>query len=515
MPPTANRTPRTLSRRTFLGSAAALGAGALVACSRPEDSGTGASKEKKTFNFPEPPEGFPTEDVQFKLMDSGDTKVAFWEAMFDAYQKEHKNVTVTYDGLPWNRIEEVAPLGFRNNSSHDLLQLPATIPLAQAVAEGWVAPVDDVIPNFEEWKKTFPAESQVEGVQVFDGKLYQVPLTSTQRYDALIHYSTELLNDAGFDPNEEPFTWDTYRDAARKVTKNGKGQVYGVVLEIAQPGRLVALVDYMAQAAGLKTVVDIRQDTGEFYHTADEIQGAIELLLAIQQDGSILPGSNSLTAPESWPRVARGNAAMVAAGEWVTIQWNIENPEFKFDIAPVPIPEGDPSPIRYTRVGADGMCLFAGTKVPEVSGDVLSYVTSKEGQTNWGAIAGAVPIAPDATEAAAKEWTDERTKCFKIAEDHMKIGPMVELANPDVAKVKTREKPPSPDFGQVIQSILVGETKDIPKALQDTKDRYEKARDDAIKLAKQRDGSTVTRDDYVFKNWDQTKDYALEDYEGA
>src|SRR5690606_32665254 len=77
-----------------------------------------------------------------------------------------------------------------------------------------------------------------------------------------------------------------------------------------------------------------------------------------------------------------------------------------------------------------------------------------------------------------------------------------------------RPSPSSPNFGDVVQAILVGEVSDVGKALQDVKDRSERAFDEAIKEAQQREGSTATRDDYVFANWDPMSDYTLEHYAG-
>lgn len=509
------------TRRSLLG--AAIGAAALTGCgggfADSGGGGRGAGGDKPAgqqggFSIPDPPDGFPTDDVTFRLVDSNDTKAPYWEQLFAAYQKKFPNVKVTYDGLPWNRIEEVVPLGFRNGSAHDLLQLPPTIPLTQAVGEGWVAPFDDVIPDFDSWQQQLPETAKVDGVQVFDGKLYSIPIASDQRYFCGLHYSRKLLNNVGFDPQTEPLTWDTFREAARKVTEKGQGRAYGFVLEGNQPPRLEVIVNYLARMAGLKAVADIAQPSGEFCFTADEIIEAIDLLLALKSDGSLFPGSNSLTAPETWPRVARGNAAMVAAGPWVTVLYENENPDFDFGVARMPAPGPDPLPNGYSPMGADALNLAATSKVKEVAGHLMSYVISPEGQTRWGEIAGVgnPPILEQAREASVAGYSEQGKACAALAEQ-MTANPVPEIANPDTALALRREKLVTPDFGEVIQAILVGEVKDVRKAMADLKDRAEKHRDDAITLAEKRDGSTATRQDWVFRNWDPRKDYTTADYE--
>lgn len=504
-----------VSRRSVLAGGAGLGVAAVTGCqggfAPSGDSGTGDDLQ---FAIPDAPPDFPTEDVTLRLIDSNDTKAPYWKGLFPAYEAKFENVTCSYDGLPWNRIDEIVPLGFRSGSAHDLIQLPGSIPLPQAVSEGWVAPFDDYIPDFDNWRKTVAPEVQTDGVQVFDGKLYSVAVAADRRYNCALHFHRQLVNDAGFDPQSEPFTWDTFREAARKITEQANGQAYGLILEIGQPGRLGLWINYLARIAGLRSVGNILQPSGEFDHASDEIVGAIELLKSIQADGSIFPGSNSLSAPECWPRVARGNAAMVGAGPWVTVQWESENPDFDFGVAPAPGP-ADRLPVGYPVTGGDSFVLASTSKVKEVAGHLIDYVTSLDGQTNWGKIAGVgnPPQLAEAREASAAEYPERSKLCHELAQT-MTASPSAVIANADVALVARREKPISPNFGEVIQQILVGEVDDVRKAMTDVRERAEKARDAAIAEAAKRDGSTATRQDWIYRNWDPTKDYTKQDYAG-
>jgi len=173
--------------------------------------------------------------VSFRLMDNADTKSPFWEQLFAAYEKKHGNISCECDGLPWNKIEEVLPLGIRNGTAHDCIQLPASIPLSRAVENGWLAPFDDLIPDFEKWKAGLPELTFNDGAQVVDGKVYSVRLANERRYHNLLHFNREYLEAAGYDPSKKPLTCDEYRDAARKVTKAGKKRYYGVTWRSASP----------------------------------------------------------------------------------------------------------------------------------------------------------------------------------------------------------------------------------------------------------------------------------------
>lgn len=503
------------TRRNFLATGGALAVGTAFGVSGCADPTRG--KGSDVISLPGPKTRLPSGEVRLRVMDSGDTKAPFWEELAAAYEQKHPNITVDYDGLPWNRIEEVAPLGIRNGTAHDILQLPGTIPLAKAVAEGWVAPLNDIIPDFDAWQTSFPEGTFAEGVQIFDGKLYSVPLASEQRHQALLHYSTELMDNAGFDPQASPLSWDDFRRAARKITEQGRGKSYGLILEVAQPGRLETFVHYLAASAGVGCVnyiphgfIDPR--TGEFAYTEDGVVEAVELLLALKKDGSVFPGSSSLTAPEAWPRVLRGHAGMVAAGPWVTELWQKENPDFSFGVASQPVARPDGYTVSYPVFGTDGVVVFSKTKAEAVVGDVLSYVTSLEGQTAWGEIVGVgnPPINAEARAAAKKGAGPQEKQCLKLAEG-MRTRPEPVIRNPEVALLAEKQKPVTPSFGEVVQAALLGETDDVRAELRKLQDRSDRLLDQAVAEAR-KEGVKVSREDFVFENWDPARDYTAADY---
>ncbi|HEY8742858.1 MAG TPA: extracellular solute-binding protein, partial [Chloroflexota bacterium] len=193
----------------------------------------------------------PTNQVTFQWLESGPgPKGTFLAQFFDAYQAAHSNIKIDFQELPWANISQVVPLGIQNGNAPDIFQLPPAVSNAQAVSQGWVAPLDDLIPNIGEWKKAFPAGAFIEGITVFNGKTYSLPLSSNKRYDTLTLYNLDAMQQAGYDPAAKPFTWDEFRAAAKKLTTQGKGQYYGLMLEGKDTTRFTAWVNGLAQMAG-------------------------------------------------------------------------------------------------------------------------------------------------------------------------------------------------------------------------------------------------------------------------
>src|SRR5699024_6823805 len=119
----------------------------FAGCTPPEESGGSG-----LIQIPDPEVSLPSDDLSFRVVDSGDTKANYWNELLEQYSSKHSNVETGYDGLPWNEIEELVPLAVRNETLHDLVQLPPGPLLNQAIQNEWVLSLDDLMPGFDEWK---------------------------------------------------------------------------------------------------------------------------------------------------------------------------------------------------------------------------------------------------------------------------------------------------------------------------------------------------------------------------
>ncbi len=454
----------------------------------------------------------PTEGVKFNWVDSGDAKALFFKPYFAAYSQAHPNIAITYDPLPFDKITTLLPIGFQNNNAPDVFQLPGQISLGQAIQNGWARPIDDIIPDFDMWKAAFPPGSFLTGLNVFEGKTYGPPLTNPGG-DTSLCYNTEYAARASFDPKEKPVTWDAFRAAAKKMTEQGGGKYYGLIVE-GQPGnRFASIVSGFARRAA-PLGGDISFKTGEYSYATDPYLAAIDLLLGLKADGSIFPGSVSLNAAQARAQFAQGVAGMIVSGTYNIPQWKTENPTFAFDIVGQPVPNGGtvyPLASFPSTTGLNIFTINAKTKYPAVAGDIIHYLGTKEGNLAFTTLSGGGQrsIYPDVNAQAP---IDPRSRTiFKALDDIQRLAPSSVVRNPDWAKVELELRPVTPDFGATMQGIYTGQLGDPKKAMQDLKDRSDKELERAIKAA-QGKGAKVSRDDLVFPNWDPMKDYTDADY---
>lgn len=511
------------SRRQVLGmmGAAGIGAAGLSACDVSTDSGgdggggnAGAGNTDVKLEFPDSGVKIPSEKLTFGWMDSGDLKAMFEEPFFRAYEKKHSNVTIDYQPSAWDRINEAIPLAVKNESAPDVFAVPNNVPVQVAVNEGWIQPIDDLIPDFEEWKSKFPPNAFINGVHIFNDKTYTWPMSGSKRYSYMLMVNPSHMQAAGVDPVSERLTWTSFREACKKVTEAGKGNYYGLLTSGAQ---LANIALGLAVAAGLPAIGGMNMKTGEYVYNADEVVEAFELLLAIRDDKSIFPGYLSLDDASARGQMPQGVAGMIFDGPWDIPKWPATNPDFKFDIAYPPT--GDDKTeytVPYNEQGANFAYVFAKSKYAEIAGDMFSYMGSLEGQINIVTLSegNLASVMPEANEQANKSKNIDplATKAIDIAETLLRIAPMAQVRDPESAKVILEMEPVSPSWVEIGEGIFSDQIGDVRKALTEFNDASEKNLDDAIAAAKKK-GAQIDRDAWVFPNWDRNKDYTAADYE--
>lgn len=497
----------SLSRRAFMQSTAAL-AGALTL-------GAGRAAAQAV---PAPIADLP-KGATFRWIDSGDQKAVFYRKFFADYAKD-RGIEVVYDALPWNEIAQVVPLGVRNNSAHDVFALPQNVNPADAVAQGWVRPYDEFIPDIETWKAGFPEGAFLPGINVFDGKTYGLPFTSNKRYGTHLLYNRAYLEAAGYDPEAAPLTWSGFRDAAKKITEAGKGRYFGFIVGGSQLGRWSQIVRNMGRMAGASAGADsvIEADidfrTGDFVFDSDQYIGAIELLIAMQADGSIFPGIMSMNAPQARAYMPQGAAGMILQGPWNIPGWEGSNPEFDFGVSSGPVP--DEGPVGKLTIGQGAaapntMWLFKGSELGPIAGDIFHYLGTLEGQIAWANVVGAgdPPIFPEAVEKA--EMGPRAKAVLTMFNEQIRVGPNPVVRNGDLGKVIGAFQAPEINFARTVQGLVAGELKDVSAEMKALKDRYNAALDAAFAAAKA-GGATVDRSDLVFANWNPEVDFGSADY---
>lgn len=495
-----------MSRRRVLGMGLVATGLAATGCKVQVDdkSSTGGS----AIRFPDPEVKLPKGDVTFRWIDSGDQKQPFNDAVVKAYAKKHPNITIDYKGQDWPVVNKTVTLGIRNGSAPDMFAMPQTVPPATAVKEGWVQPIDALIPDFDSWRRQLPSDALVPGEHVFDDKVYTLPLSNSLVLSQLVIYDEKNLDRAGIDPDRDLGSWDAMRAAARKVTK---GEVYGLMIPGGQ--RLGRIVMELAVSAGWRSsesLWGLDFTTGEYAFDAPEIAAALEHLQAFKSDGSMFPGYLTFKNDDLVGRMPNGVAGMAFHGPYYIPEWRKSAPDWKFGFAPQP-PQQQGKPVHepYQPLGDYTLWVNADSKYPNIAADLLSFIGSAAGQTELvrqtkGLVRSVIPKAN--AKVKRDELDAQGERAYALAKQQKRICPVPSRRNPDTAKTLIQAETIKPDFNEIVQGIFTGEIDDAAKAFKEYNATLNKAFDNSIADAKA-GGAKISRDDWVFADWDPAEDY--------
>jgi multiple sugar transport system substrate-binding protein len=447
----------------------------------------------------------PTDDVTFRWADHQGVRVPFHQALHAAFMEAHPNIKIEYDSLGQD-LAELLAVGVQSGDAHDVIPTSAGITPSQGVREGWLAPLDDVIPNFEQWKAAYPENTFLPGVNVFDGKTYTCPMYASRLHRKLLYFDVNLLQEAGYDPAAKALSWDEFRDAAKKVTEQGN---YGFISASGPGGNFVETLAELSGAFG----GEFNWQTGEYNYTSDQFLAAIDLMLAMNDDGSFLPGMASMTDTDVRARFPEGRAAMYLSGIWNVSIFEQAAPDFQFGVASAPAQDpANITPISIQPGVGEGYHIYAGSEYKEVAAALMAFVGSLEGNIALKEISKAVnPVAfPEANEIV--EHSDNGRHALELNEQQLRLEPHPAVRNVDTTLVEQERRPVTPNLTDIVNGIFSGQVDDPRAAMQDLQDRSSAELDRAIKAA-QDGGAQVSRDDWVFANWDPAEDYGLEKYE--
>jgi multiple sugar transport system substrate-binding protein len=505
---------RTLSRRTAIQSAAAVAAlaatGEHVAFAQ-TPAGTPAAPAWPVllqegpitiYDYGVP---LPADDVSFRFADHQGVRVSFQEAFQAAFVKAHPNVEITYDSLGAD-LAELLIVGVQSGDLHDIIPMNAGITLAQGVAEGWLAPLDEVIPNFEAWKNAYPENTFLPGINQFDGKTYACPMYSSRFHRNLMYYNIDLMQQAGYDPATKSLTWDEFRDAAKKIGESGN---FGFA-NAGGPG--ANFVNTLAEIAGAHGG-EFNWQTGDFNYTSDIYLGVIELMQAMNDDRSFMPGMASITDTDVRAKFPEGQIGTYISGTWNVSIWEQANPDFKFGVASAPVPNsGTAWPMSKPPASGEGYLVYSGSENQEVAGALLAYIGSLQGNVALKEISKSInPVAfPDADHLV--EVSDAAKAALALNASQLRFAPHPAVRNVQATQVEMKRRGVTPNLNDIVNGIFGDQIDDPKAALQDLQDRANAEFERALKEA-QDEGAQVTRDDYVFTNWDPTVDYGLEQYQ--
>lgn len=430
---------------------------------------------------------------------------ALHRSIWESYQADHPEVTVEYTVYNPQEQGQALQLAYESDQMPDVHSLAGLdVPTQQLVDQGWFQPLS----NGQDIQGVLPEGSLLNGITAFNGEIYSFPLFSFRQYTSLNWFNKEVMEGAGVDPETGPTTWDEFRRAAKTMTDNGGGQVFGWIQGLNFPERLGVHVEELAQVAGAPGPID--HITGDYAYATEPYGQAIEFLLSLQQDGSLFPASSTLDARTGRARWATGAAGMFLDGPWNigVVQQEFADFTDKVGVGPIPAPSTDGG---FIHKGPPGGVFWISSQSehPDIASDILQQFTTPEYFVGLAERMDQPPLDLTAVEQADVHPTYQRA--MELYQERVRLAPSAIARNSLVSQVNAKMKDIHPNLGEIAQGVFSGNVTDIRAALTSFNDQVTTERDAAIE-AVQAEGGDVSIDDWVFADWTPGEDFTSTQY---
>ncbi|WP_248927479.1 ABC transporter substrate-binding protein [Paenibacillus hamazuiensis] len=237
------------------------------------------------------------------------TKLAYWTVdrhdadymkdvikKFNETNKDNIEVEMTVLSDNFNQAIDIA---FASNQAPDVFR---TNDFPNFVKKGYLLPLNDLLTD--DMKKRF-GNLLVEEMNTMDGQIYSLP--NTGQYWRLI-YNVDLFQKAGI--KEPPKTLKELVEDAKKITEAGKDiGAYGFAENFKNASSAFSrIVNPVATLSGTGEVDGYNYKTGQFDFSV--YKPVVEALRQMKQDGSMLPGVESLDIDPLRAQFAAGKIGM-------------------------------------------------------------------------------------------------------------------------------------------------------------------------------------------------------------
>lgn len=431
------------------------------------------------------------------------------EEVWNGYLTEnHPEISVEYSVFSPPDLGPAVQLAYPSGQAPDMHTLTGfDSGRAVLMSEGWFTPLEGNVPDG--WIDSLPPEAFIEGNTTYQGTLYTFPFFSFRQHNTANWFNKQLMEDAGYDPEVGPETWDEFRDAARKITENSGGTAYGWIQGHNHISRNSSNLIELAQIAGAPGEIDWH--TGEYIHASEPFLNAMEFMLSMVQDGSLFPGSSTLDTRNARARWVTGVGGQFWDGPWNPGVIADNFPEFMemTGVTQAPVLESGQSPVIRRGPAFGEFFISSQAENPEVCGALLSLFTGAEFQKVLAERMDQPPINLEATAQADVHpiWA----KGVDLMAAVTLLEPVPAVRNSGVSEVLARMPEVRPNLGEIVQGVITEDISDYASVLQNYQDQLSAARDRAIEEA-QAEGVEVSLDDWVFPNWDPNADYTTEFY---
>jgi len=362
-------------------------------------------------------------DIGGKSSSSQPTEVVFWHAMSGTLGKAVDQIVEEFNSSQSQvRIKAV----YQGNYDELLNKLKSSLgtsnapTLVQVYEIGSRFMIDsDAVEPMQTWidQENFDLSSfepHIIKYYTFDGKLFSMPFNTS---NPILYYNKTMFREAGLNPDAPPLTFDEVREAAKKLTKDGKHgaafAIYGWFMEQF----------FAVQGAPLVNNCNGRDAlaTESLLHTEPGVQTLV-WWKSMVDDGSMLNvGRKTSDAQQAF---ASGRAAMILDST-ASLRGILDAVGNKFEVGTAFLPRPKEDPKGGVIIGGASLWMLKDHSEAEkrAAWEFVKFVVSPQIQARWHVGTGYFPVNKKAYEEAIVVENMQKYPQFRTAVEQLHASP--------------------------------------------------------------------------------------------
>lgn len=311
--------------------------------------------------------------------------VASTERIVADWNKANPNATVKIVYGDVNNMQDKLTTAFAGNVAPDIFQHEAAS-ILEFSKRGYLA---DISKEMASLKKTIPAGLWQVGS--YKNRLYGAP-TMTQTYT--IFANVDAFKKAGvkIPTGTGSFTWDDYRELAKKFTTDGK---YGVAWGLRSPAAMTMIMGMNYNAAFFRGLTS--SGGAQIGVNAAELEVPTRIWNMIYTDKTIDPAALTMSGAGPVPGFLAGKYAMIFAASYVASDLDVAAKAAGFNWTALPLLKG-----VTNKQGANPQTLSvsAQSKYPKQAAAFIRFMLKDENLAELALGEGLIPSTTGALKSA-------------------------------------------------------------------------------------------------------------------
>ncbi|WP_327584385.1 extracellular solute-binding protein [Nonomuraea sp. NBC_00507] len=430
---------------------------------------------------------------------------------------EQTGIQVRTRFYPDQQYANSIQLLFQGDDRPDVFRLvkqPAEMPAA--VLKGWIQPLDGFPELITTLERDYPAQARdatTSGLHVGED-LYGMPSLTHRPWGACrpLMYNAALMDKYGV--GTPPTTWSELREAAEKITRDAKGEVFGFGLVGQIPEPLGVTVYALQNTAGPQMTdpsgTPINYQTGEPGAGHPSFVEAVALLRDLVARKVVPVGWENLKPPQFFQQFASGRVAMAVIPSWWSGEIRKLKPDIELGYAPLPVPDSG-----RKGYGAIGVAKNPGSIQPywgiskgsanaAAAARVLAFLAGLEPQRAYYEMS-KIPTA--LADKYADRLSQDDRRLLELARETQRLAPnpLTRSSGAITVLAGIAQNSPKPTQAEIFFDAINGKI-DYKAAADELDAKLGRVFAEELKKVQDK-GVDIDRGTFTFADWDPMKDY--------